>query len=321
MKKKKFLINGACGFIGFNLTIKLLEKSFIVFGIDNLDNYYSVKLKRRRLRELQKYKNFIFYKSDINNSKSLEKIFSNKKPDIIIHLAAQAGVGYSFKNPLKYIDTNIRGYINLLEICKKYKPKKIFSASSSSVYGDSKKFPLTENTSINPKNLYGLSKKTGEAISEIYSKNYNLNIICLRFFTVFGEWGRPDMVMLKILDSAFNNKIFYLNNFGNHTRDFTYIGDLTDNLIKLFNSKIKKKFEIINICSNKPVKLTYIINYIENKTRKINIIKRKLQKADIVKTHGSNLRLKKYVKKISFTNTNQAIDKTINWFSKFYRND
>ena len=164
-------------------------------------------------------------------------------------------------------------------------------------------------------------KKTGEAISEIYSKNYNLNIICLRFFTVFGEWGRPDMVMLKVLDSAFNNKIFYLNNFGNHTRDFTYIGDLTDNLIKLFNSKIKKKFEIINICSNKPVKLTYIINYIENKTRKINIIKRKLQKADIVKTHGSNLRLKKYVKKISFTNTNQAIDKTINWFSKFYRND
>tara|TARA_B100000902_G_scaffold389197_2_gene435960 strand:+ start:4317 stop:5282 length:966 start_codon:yes stop_codon:yes gene_type:complete len=317
----KFLITGSCGFIGFNLITKLLKHNYFVIGIDNLDDYYSVNLKKKRLNELRKNKNYIFYKTDINNFRKLNKIFKDHKPQIIIHLAAQAGVGYSFVNPIKYIDTNIRGFLNILELCKIYKPKKIFSASSSSVYGDSKKFPLKEINEINPKNIYGLSKKTSESISEIYSKNYNLNIICLRFFTVFGEWGRPDMVMLKILDSAFNNKIFYLNNFGNHTRDFTYIGDLTDNLIKLFNTKIKKKFEIINICSNRPIKLTYIINYIESKTKKINIKKRKLQKADIIKTHGSNLRLKKYIKKISFTNTNEAIDNTINWFRKFYKND
>ena len=313
-----YLITGACGFIGFNLALKLLEKKKIVIGLDNLDNYYSVKLKKKRLEELRKFKNFFFYKCDIINIKNLEKIFVKHKPKIIIHLAAQAGVGYSFKNPTKYIDTNIKGYLNILELCKKHRPKKIFTASSSSVYGDSIKFPLKESGFVNPKNIYGLSKKTGESISEIYSKNYNLKIFCLRFFTVFGEWGRPDMVMLKLLHSAFTNKTFFLNNFGNHVRDFTYIGDLTSNLTKLMSIKMIKKFDIINFCSNKPIKLTDIIQYIEKKTNKIRIVKRKLQKADIIKTHGSNAKLRKYIGKLSMTKTNFAIDKTINWYKDTY---
>ena len=313
-----YLITGACGFIGFNLALKLLERKKIVIGLDNLDNYYSVKLKKKRLEELRKLKNFFFYKCDINSIKNLEKIFIKHKPKIIIHLAAQAGVGYSFKNPTKYIDTNIKGYLNILELCKKYRPKKIFNASSSSVYGDSIKFPLKESGFVNPKNIYGLSKKTGESISEIYSKNYNLKIFCLRFFTVFGEWGRPDMVMLKLLHSAFTNKTFFLNNFGNHVRDFTYVGDLTSNLTKLMSIKIIKKFDIINFCSNKPIKLTDIIQYIEKKTNKIRIVKRKLQKADIIKTHGSNTKLRKYIGKLSMTKTNHAIDKTIDWYKNTY---
>ena len=187
----KILITGACGFIGYHLSKKLLlNKKYKIFGIDNFDNYYSVKLKKKRLTNLKKIKNFSFTKIDIKNIKLLDNYFNKKKFDIIFHLAAQAGVRYSIKNPKKYVDNNILGFFNLLEASKKNKVKKIFYASSSSVYGDSNSFPLKEDQLLRAKNLYSLSKEFNENLSAVYSKFNNLNLIGLRFFTAYGEWGR-----------------------------------------------------------------------------------------------------------------------------------
>ncbi len=256
----RILVTGCAGFIGFNLCLKLL-KSFSkikVFGIDNFDKYYSPKLKKDRYKILAKNKDFYFKKIDLNDSKNLEKFVFKIKPEIIINLAAQAGVRYSLINPRKYVNTNINGFFNLCEIAKKYNIKKIFYASSSSVYGDSNSFPLKENLFIKPKNIYGLSKKINEEMAEAYSANSQIKFVGLRFFTVYGPWGRPDMMIQKYIFSSFNNKKFELYNYGNHTRDFTYIDDVTSMLIKLINKKIEKH-EIFNICSSRPIHLKKVI--------------------------------------------------------------
>ena len=203
----KILITGAAGFIGFNLCKYLLEKTnFNILGIDNLNDYYDVSLKKKRLKYLNSYKKFKFKKIDITRSFSLEKIFKKYKFDFVYNLAAQAGVRYSINHPRKYIDANILGFFNIIDYCKKYNVKRLFYASSSSVYGESKKFPLKETENITPKNIYGLSKKINEEISFIYNQFYNLKLTGLRFFTVYGEWGRPDMMMLKFIDSYFKKK-------------------------------------------------------------------------------------------------------------------
>ena len=234
----KILVTGCCGFIGFNFT-KFLAKSnkkLKIVGIDNLDNYYSVKLKKDRLKNLLKHKNFIFFKCDLENYKLIEKIFKKNKFKYIFHLAAQAGVRYSIINPKKYIKSNINGFFNILDLSRNIKVKKIFYASSSSVYGDSRTFPLEEKNTIHPKNLYGLTKKFNEELAEVFSKFYKMKLVGLRFFTVYGEWGRPDMMIIKYIDSSFKKKNFYLNNYGNHTRDFTYIGDVVQIMKKWHSS-------------------------------------------------------------------------------------
>ena len=202
---------------------------------------------------------------------------------MVFHFAAQAGVRYSLKNPRVYIDSNIVGFFNLIENIKFYNIKKFFYASSSSVYGDSNKFPLSESDKINPKNIYGLTKKNNEEMVETYFKNSDIKCIGFRFFTVFGEWGRPDMLIYQYLASIFNNrKIFYLNNFGNHTRDFTYIKDVCHIMDLFIKKKIKKSHQIFNICSNRPIKITSILKYIDiNFSTKPKIKKRKFQLADV----------------------------------------
>jgi len=242
----KILITGVAGFIGFNLADYLLKKKYKIYGLDNFDSYYSTKLKKKRLKILNKSKNFNFSKISIVNKKKLNIFFKNKKFDLIIHLAAQAGVRYSFKNPSKYIDTNILGFLNLIELAKKSKIKKIMYASSSSVYGDNTKFPLKENEELSPKNIYAVSKKLNEETAEMYHKINGINFVGLRFFTIYGEWGRPDMFMFKLFKAFFLKKTFYLNNYGNHLRDFTYIGDV----VKIMDKLIKKKLmsnQIFNI--------------------------------------------------------------------------
>ena len=317
----KILVTGAAGFIGFNFCNYLLSKinPNIVVGIDNLNNYYDIKLKKKRLKILKKNKRFKYYKVDINNQKKIEKIFKRYKFDFVLNLAAQAGVRYSIDHPRKYVDTNVMGFYNIIENSRKYRIKRLFYASSSSVYGENKKFPLKESERINPKNIYGLSKKINEEVSEIFYRYYNLKCTGLRFFTVFGEWGRPDMMMMKYINSYYKKKIFQLNNFGKHTRDFTYVGDVVKILFLLIiKHKKLKNLDILNICSNKPVKLKSIIELMKKRNIKPLIKKAPLQKADILKTHGSNSKVLKITNFKKFEKLEVAINRTVDWYQKNY---
>ncbi len=314
----KILITGSAGFIGFNFCKHLLQNSnYHILGIDNLSDYYDVNLKKKRIKNLRSYKRFKFQKADITNQFTMDKIFKKNKFDFVFNLAAQAGVRYSIDHPRKYIDANILGFFNVIDCCKKYHIKRLFYASSSSVYGESKKFPLKETEKISPKNIYGLSKKINEEISLIYNQFYNLKLTGLRFFTVYGEWGRPDMMMLKFIDCHFKKKIFKLHNFGKHTRDFTYINDVVEILHRLIiNNKKLKKNDVLNICSNKPINLLNVISFMMKNGIKPKISKVKLQQADILKTHGDNRKLFKYVGTQKFNNWKSSVKNLIIWYKK-----
>tara|TARA_B100000579_G_scaffold420177_1_gene419585 strand:+ start:110 stop:1048 length:939 start_codon:yes stop_codon:yes gene_type:complete len=309
----KILVTGAAGFIGFHFINSIKNKKIKIYGIDNLNDYYSTKLKKDRLKYLKKNKNFYFYKIDISNFSSLKKIFKNKF-DIVYNFAAQAGVRYSFQNPKQYLESNVVGFFNILELSRITGIKRIFYASSSSVYGDSSSFPINEKSNLNPKNFYALSKKNNEEIAEIYAKKYNINLIGLRFFTVFGEWGRPDMFMMKYLESSKKNKIFRLNNFGNHIRDFTYIKDAISIIKKL---KFSSRHEIYNICSNRPVTLKYSIKLMNNFIKKPRTIKVGFQEGDAIKTHGDNRKILRKIKGYKFTSFDSAVKKTIFWYLNY----
>jgi UDP-glucuronate 4-epimerase len=314
----KVLITGSAGFIGYNLAKNLLEKKgFKIVGIDNFNDYYDVNLKKKRNNLLKKYKNYEFFKIDIRNKNKLEKIFMKKNFDFVFHFAAQAGVRYSIDHPRKYVESNIMGFYNILENVKKYKVKRLFYASSSSVYGENKNFPLNEKESISPKNIYGLSKKVNEEISLIFNRYYNVKLTGLRFFTIYGEWGRPDMMMIKFISSYYKNKIFNLYNFGNHVRDFTYVGDAVSIMYLLLkNHKKLNNFDILNICSNNPINLKEIVSFMKKNKINPKIKKVTLQKADILKTHGDNSKLLKYIKFTKFSNWKESLKKTIVWYQK-----
>jgi len=312
------LITGVAGFIGSTLANELLKnKKNKVIGIDNLDNYYSKKLKLMRIKNLKK-KNFKFHKLDLNAKNSLNKIIKIKI-DVVYHFAAQAGVRYTLNDPLKYIENNLIAFYYIIEFIKNKKIKKLFYASSSSVYGDHKTYPLNENTFLKEKNIYSLTKRLNEMISYIYSKIFNLQIIGLRFFTVFGEWGRPDMLIFKYLKKNIENKKFYLNANGKHYRDFTYIDDVVKILIKLNKVKFKYKHEIFNICSNKPQKIISVINKINKIKKNFKYFPSKsknLKKIEVNKTHGNNKKILLIIKKFKFTNFDIALENTILWYQK-----
>jgi len=314
----KILITGVAGFIGFNFAKNLLEKKqYNIIGLDNLNDYYDVNLKKKRINQLIKSKKFRFYKINIKDRLKINKIFKYNKIDFVFHFAAQAGVRYSIDHPRKYIESNIIGFYNLIENIRNYKIKRLFYASSSSVYGENKNFPLNEKENIFPKNIYGLSKKVNEEIGLIFNKYYKVKLIGLRFFTIYGEWGRPDMMMIKFIDSYYKKKIFNLNNYGNHVRDFTYIGDVVTILNQLLKNQNKiKDFEIFNICSNNPVNLKQIISFMKKNNITPKIKKVSLQKADILKTHGDNSKLLKYIKSTKFSNWKESLKKTIVWYQK-----
>tara|TARA_B100000989_G_scaffold151871_1_gene113322 strand:- start:4556 stop:5515 length:960 start_codon:yes stop_codon:yes gene_type:complete len=311
------LVTGCAGFIGFHLCNVLLKKRKIkIFGVDNINSYYSASLKKYRLSLLRKKKNFIFSKIDISNFKNLEKLFKKQKIDMVINFAAQAGVRYSLVNPIEYIQTNILGFFNILELSKIYRVKNIFYASSSSVYGDHKKFPLSENVTLVPKNIYSFSKKNNEDIAKIYKETYGINSVGLRFFTVYGEWGRPDMLMMKYMIAKKKNRPFVLNNKGNHYRDFTYIDDAINLLVKLLFSKKKKK-EIYNICSNKPISVKKILIILNKLYGKPKIINEKRLTIEVLRTHGSNKAIKNITKFYKFTDIYVGTKNLVLWAKKY----
>ena len=317
MRKQKILITGAAGFIGYSLCKKLItNKNYEVIGIDNMNSYYSVKLKKARIKELKYEKNFEFFKLDLQEKSKLNDLFKRKKFDVVYNFAAQAGVRYSFENPDSYVNSNIIGFNNLLNLIKRFKVKKLFFASSSSVYGDIGPFPKKENSKLNTLNIYSLSKLSNEIIAKSFSERSNTQIIGLRFFSIYGEWGRPDMLILKYLLAAKKKKNFELFNYGNHYRDFTYIDDAIEIVIKLSKLKIDKKFDIFNICSSRPIKITEILKIINSLKIKTKIIKKPLHAADVLKTFGDNRKVKRIVKKVKLTNYKIGVQNTVKWYKK-----
>lgn len=309
----KILITGVAGFIGFHVAKELFKnKKFQVHGIDNFDKYYSVKLKKKRIQLLKKNKKFIFNKIDIT-SKKINSFFKKKQFDIVIHLAAQAGVRYSLINPEKYLNTNILGFSNLFESINSTKIKKVIYASSSSVYGDTKNFPTNEKNITKPKNIYGYSKIINEHMADYYSKKMNIPFIGLRFFTVYGTWGRPDMFILKVLSYHNKRKKFNLNNEGNHLRDFTSINDVVKILMRIINKKTKKN-DIYNICSNRPFLIKNVLINLEKKIGKINFKSINKNSADVLNTHGNNSKILKKYNLLKFSNFNKELNKIIEWY-------
>ena len=317
----KILITGSAGFIGFHTAKKLLKMKHTVYGLDNLDDYYDVRLKKDRLKNLKKYRNFSFFKTDLANKKKLEEHFKNNKIDLIINLAAQAGVRYSIEFPQKYFNSNILGFFNLIEVARKYKIKKIVSASTSSVYGENKKLPFSETDRVdNIIQFYAASKRSNEIIGKVYSGIYKMNFTFLRFFTVYGPWGRPDMALAKFVTNIIKRKKIDVFNMGNHKRDFTYIDDIVDGILKASFNKNKKKFTIYNLGNGKIVNLMDYIKTIEKKLglkAKINF--KKLQKGDVKNTLSN---LKKSKKELNYKpkiNIDRGIDNYIKWFRQYYK--
>ncbi len=314
--KKKVLITGVVGFIGFNFAIKLLKQNYYVIGIDNFDNYYSTKLKKKRLYQLKKYSKFQIKVFNIGNYEYFDNI-KKYNFDHIFHFAAQAGVRYSVINPDKYIKTNILGTINLFKFASKKKIKSIYFASSSSVYGDSKNFPLKENDKLFPKNIYATSKVINEITAKSFSQKYNMKIFGLRFFTIYGEWGRPDMLLFKIFKNSLTNEKLELNNNGNHYRDFTYINDVVEILYLLMNKKTTKLYDIYNICSNKPQNIKKIITYFKKNLSSLKILNVPKNKLDVLKTHGDNSKVIKFLKFNKFSKFENTFKQTFKWYKKY----
>ena len=317
------LITGSAGFIGYHVTKKILNKNIKVIGIDNINNYYDINLKKNRIKDLKKNKKFFFYKVDLSNYKKLDNIVKNKKIKIIIHLAAQAGVRYSIKNPRIYFKSNLEGFFNILEISRHNNIKHLIYASTSSVYGDSKKFPLSEiNRTDQPLSFYAATKKSNEVMAHSYSYIYKLPCTGVRFFTVYGPYGRPDMALFKFTKNILNNHPIELYNNGNHFRDFTYVDDIVDGIYSLIEKQSKKTipYEIFNIGNGTPKKLLDYLKHIEKNLNKISKTKKlPLQTGDIVKTHSNINKLKKYTGYKPKTNIKIGISRFIEWYKDYYR--
>ena len=322
MSKKIFIITGSAGFIGFHLSLKLLKNGHKVIGIDNLNNYYDVKLKKDRNNILRKFKNYNFQKIDIRNLKQLEKIFKKKKIYCVIHLAAQAGVRYSLINPKSYIDNNILGFFNVLDTLKKNKVKNFVYASTSSIYGLQKKFPLKEKFNTdNPIQLYAATKKSNEVMAASYSYLYKINTIGLRFFTVYGPWGRPDMALFKFTKNILNGKSIDIFNKGKHIRDFTFVEDIVSGIFKIITSNKKDLgSRIYNIGNGKKISLMKYIELIEK-----NLMKKSkkrflsLQKGDVIKTHSDTSLLKKEYDYYPNTSVEIGIKKFVEWYVSYFK--
>ena len=331
----KIIVTGSSGFIGFHVSKKLLGSGNKVHGIDSMNNYYDVNLKKARLAILKKFKNFSFSKAKIENSKDLGKAFKKFKPTIVIHLAAQAGVRYSIEKPRVYMDSNITGTYNIIEIAKRLNVKHLIMASSSSVYGANKKIPFKEvDKTETQMSIYAATKKSNESMAHAYSNIWKIPITMVRFFTVYGPWGRPDMALFKFTRGILNNKKIDVYNNGKMYRDFTYIDDIV-NGINLLISKVPSTkqlgkykndslspiapFRILNIGNTKKVYLLDFIKEIEKvlrKKAKRNYLP--LQKGDVKQTLSNTSLLKKITNYNPKTNFKTGIRNFLDWYLEYY---
>ena len=325
----KILVTGNAGFVGFHICQKLLERGDTVVGLDNLNRYYDIDLKKSRLKILKKItaktkKRYFFFKIDISDRQKIKKIFMKHKFDRVIHLAAQAGVRYSLENPEVYIKSNQVGFFNVIDLASKFKVPHFVYASSSSVYGDNPKMPFCEQSNTDhPRQIYAATKKSNELMAYSYSSLYGLKTTGLRYFTIYGPWGRPDMALFKFTKNILRKKKITVFNKGNHKRDFTYIDDAV-NLTLLASDRIshfsKKKtpFKIFNIGSNSPIKLNKFISIIE-KILKIKARKKmfNLQKGDMISTYSNSSKIFKKFNYFIKSNHYNNIAKFIYWYRDY----
>ena len=328
------LVTGSIGFIGFHLTKRLLEEEFSVIGIDNINDYYDVSLKLARLEILQEKDNFKFYQLDLSDRQRIENLFQNHSFDFVVNLAAQAGVRYSLENPYAYVDSNLVGFINILEGCRHQQIKHLVYASSSSVYGANKKIPFsTEDNVDHPISLYAATKKANELMAHTYSHLYNLPTTGLRFFTVYGPWGRPDMAYFIFTQKILKGQPIQVFNYGKMQRDFTYIDDIVEGIIRVIghiptaSSKTNDQalletqapYVVYNIGNNQPVQLIDFINTIE---KSLGITANKellpMQPGDVPMTYADVDDLYQAVGFKPSTTLNEGIDKFVRWYRHFY---
>jgi UDP-glucuronate 4-epimerase len=334
---KNIIVTGSAGFIGSSVCIKLLARGENVVGIDNHNDYYDPKIKDARIERLLKYSNYQHCKVDLNNQKELEDIFKCYKPQKVVNLAAQAGVRYSMENPLAYIDSNIVGFAHILENCRHYKIEHLVYASTSSVYGANTKMPFSEHDSVNhPLSLYAATKKSNELMAHTYSYLYNLPTTGLRFFTVYGPWGRPDMALFKFTKAILDEKPIDIFNNGKHTRDFTYIDDIVEGVVKTLDNTAtsnihwnseepdpatsKAPWCVYNIGNNKPVQLMDYVAALEKALGKKAIINYlPLQPGDVPDTYANVNNLKEKFNYKPSTSVVDGVSNFVKWYKHYYK--
>tara|TARA_B100000242_G_scaffold272521_2_gene225492 strand:- start:1154 stop:2095 length:942 start_codon:yes stop_codon:yes gene_type:complete len=311
----KIFISGVAGFIGFHLSNSLLGKDTEILGVDNLNSYYDTKLKKRRLENLLFKDNFKFLQVDLLNQDNLKSCFADFNPDIVINLAAQAGVRYSLINPSSYLDSNILSFLHILNLSEVFEVERFIYASSSSVYGDEKKIPFSENfENLNPSSLYGKTKLANEIIAH---NNKNLKTIGLRFFTVFGPWGRPDMAYYSFTKNIKEENKIKVFNQGSMKRDMTYITDIVDGIESSIFFKTENQSEIFNLGNNSPIETMQLINTIENFYQKKAIIEYANSNDEVDITFADLQKSKKclnYEPKVSF---DEGIINFFNWYDSY----
>jgi len=333
----KILLTGAAGFIGMHVTEKLLSRDFEVIGVDNLNDYYDVSLKEARLKRIIDHQNFTFHKLDINNKDALFEIFNNEKPSHVLHLAAQAGVRYSLENPHAYIDSNIQGFLNILEGCRSIEVKHLVYASSSSVYGGNTNYPFHEAQNIDhPISLYAATKKANELMAHTYSHLFNIPTTGLRFFTVYGPWGRPDMALFLFADAIKRKAAIDVYNFGKMVRDFTYVDDIVESVSRVllkpatpnkdFNSELPDPsssaapYLVFNIGNGQPTPLMEYIEALEN-AFDVKVEKNFLpiQPGDVPMTSSDCSRLYDWIGFKPNTSVQTGVLNFANWYKDYYK--
>ncbi len=333
----KILVTGAAGFIGMTTSLRLLARGDEVVGLDNLNDYYEVSLKENRLARLTPHANFRFVKLDVADRAGMEQLFATEKFDKVIHLAAQAGVRYSIQNPHAYVDSNLVGFINILEGCRHNKVKHLVYASSSSVYGGNTKMPFSEHDSVDhPVSLYAATKKANELMAHTYSHLYGLPTTGLRFFTVYGPWGRPDMSPFLFAGAILRGEPIKVFNHGNMKRDFTYIDDIVEGVIRTIDRNATAEatydsqsadpacsnvpYRVFNIGNNDPVPLMDFIGAIENATGlQAEKIFLPMQDGDVPATYADTSLLNNWVGFSPSTHIQAGIDKFVAWYRDYYK--